>query len=72
MPHSVGTILVDGSVAGSWRAEVSGAKATLRIAVFEKIPAAAERELRDEASGLIRFVEPEASAYSVVREPHRS
>jgi len=71
VPHSVGTILVDGSVAGSWRAEASGGKAVLRTTVFEKIPAAAARELRDEAEGLIRFVEPEATSYSVLREPHR-
>jgi winged helix DNA-binding protein len=70
VPHSVGTILVDGSVAGSWRVEASSGKAVLRITVFEKIPAALERELREEAAGLIRFVEPGASAYSVVREPH--
>ena len=68
VPHSVGTILVDGSVAGSWRAEASGAKAVIRITIFEKIPAAVERELREEAAGLIRFVEPEASSYSVVRK----
>jgi hypothetical protein len=67
VPHSVGTILVDGSVAGSWRAGVSGGKAVLRCAVFERIPAAAERELRNEAAGLIRFVEPGASSYQVIR-----
>ena len=71
IPHSVGTILVDGSVAGSWRSEASGGKAVLRHTLFERIPAAAERELRQEAAGLIRFVEPEALSYSVVREPHR-
>ena len=67
IPHSVGTILVDGSVAGSWRAEAAGGKAVLRCTVFERIPAAAERQLREEAAGLIRFVEPDASSYSVVR-----
>ena len=68
-PHSVGTILVDGSVAGSWRAERSGGNAVLRYTPFERIPAAAERELREEAAGLIRFVEPEASSYELVRGP---
>jgi len=67
IPHSVGTILVDGSVAGSWRTERSGAKATLRYTPFERLPASATRELRDEAEGLVRFVEPEASSYAVVR-----
>lgn len=72
IPHSVGTILVDGAVAGSWRTEASSGKAVLRTTVFEKMPASAERELRYEASRLIRFVEPDASSYEIVREPHRS
>ena len=67
VPHSVGTILVDGSVAGSWRAEASRGKAVLRCAIFERIPPAADRELSAEAAGLIRFVEPEASSWEVIR-----
>ena len=66
VPHSVGTILVDGSVAGSWRVEASGGKAALRYTVFERIPATAQRDLREEAAALVRFVEPEASSYEVV------
>jgi hypothetical protein len=67
VPHSVGTILVDGAVAGSWRVEASGGRATLGYTIFEKIPAAAERDLREEAAGLIRFVEPGALSYQVIR-----
>lgn len=67
-PHSVGTILVDGAVVGSWRAERSGERATLVYTPFERLPAAAERELREEAAGLIRFVEPEAVSYAVTRK----
>jgi hypothetical protein len=67
VPQSIGTILVDGRVAASWRVERSGEKATLRYTVFERIPAAAERELRDEAAGLVRFVEPEAASHEVIR-----
>jgi len=67
MPHSVGTILVDGSVAGSWRAEASGGKAVLRYTVFERIPPTAARDLREEAAALVRFVEPDASSYAVTR-----
>lgn len=65
VPHSVGTILVDGAVAGSWRAEASAGKAVLRYTTFERIPAAAERELREEGASLIRFAEPEAASYAI-------
>ena len=68
VPQSIGTILVDGRVAASWRVERSGEKATLRYTAFERIPAAAERELKEEAGGLVRFVEPEAGSYQVVRQ----
>lgn len=67
-PHSVGTILVDGSVAGSWRAERSGDRATLVYFPFERLPSAAERELREEGAALLRFIEREATAYSVTRQ----
>jgi len=66
-PHSVGTFLVDGAVAGSWRAERSGDRATLLYSPFERLASAAERELRDEAAGLIRFVEPKATSFAVTR-----
>jgi hypothetical protein len=69
VPHSVGTILVDGAVAGTWRVEASGGKAVLRYTVFERIPTAAERDLREEAAALVGFVEPEASSHAVVRRP---
>ena len=68
VPHSVGTILVDGAVAGSWRVERSGEGAMLGFTIFEKIPAAAERELREEASALVRFVEPDATRFEVIRK----
>jgi hypothetical protein len=67
VPHSVGTILVDGAVAGSWRVEASGGKAVLRYTVFEPISTAVERELREEAAALVRFVEPGASSHEVIR-----
>jgi hypothetical protein len=64
-PHSVGTILVDGSVAGSWRVERSGDSAAFSYTPFERLSAATDRELRDEAAGLVRFAEPQASSYAV-------
>jgi hypothetical protein len=66
-PHSVGTFLVDGSVAGSWRTERSGDRATLIYTPFERLPAAADRELRDEAAGLVRFMESTSASYAVER-----
>jgi hypothetical protein len=57
VPHSVGTILVDGSVAGSWRAEASGARAVLSYAPFERmasghdVASGGQERLRDGARG---------------------
>ena len=67
VPQSIGTILVDGRVVASWRAERSGTRASLGYTLFERIPAATERELREEGAGLLRFVEPEACSFEVVR-----
>lgn len=68
IPHSVGTILVDGSVAGSWRAERSGERATLVYTPFERLPAAAVRELREEGAALIRFIDEDATTYAVIKQ----
>jgi Winged helix DNA-binding domain len=65
-PHSTPTFLVDGSVAGKWRVERSGKNATLRLEPFEALPAAAKRDLRDEAERLVRFHEPDAESHAVV------
>jgi hypothetical protein len=67
-PHSVNTFLVDGSVAGSWRAERSGDRATLVYTPFEWLASDAERELRDEAAALVRFIEPAAASYTVTKK----
>ncbi len=65
MPQSVPTFLVDGSVAGIWRVERSGGRATLHLEPFEPLPRRALRELREEGQGLIRLVEPDADSYIV-------
>jgi hypothetical protein len=54
-PQSVGTFLVDGRVAGAWRAEGS----RIRLDPFEPIPRSARRELEDEAAGLAGFHAPD-------------
>jgi DNA glycosylase AlkZ-like len=50
-PHSVGTFLVGGSVAGTWRYEGGG----VRLTKFERLDAAALRELRQESERLAAF-----------------
>jgi len=64
-PHSVGTFLVDGSVAGSWRTERSGNRANLSYTPFERLPAAADQEVRDEAGRLVRFIEADAASHPI-------
>jgi Winged helix DNA-binding domain len=51
-PHSVPTFLVDGQVAGTWKLEGD------RIVTqpFEPLPAAAEREVGEEAARLAAFM----------------
>ncbi len=64
-PHSTPTFLVDGAVAGKWKVERSGKKATLSLEPFEPLAAGAKRELREEAERLVHFVEPDAGSHSV-------
>jgi hypothetical protein len=51
-PHSVGTFLVDGRVAGTWRASED----SIDVEPFEALPRAARRELREETERLREFV----------------
>ena len=50
-PHSVGTFLVDGAVAGTWRY----ADGRVHTTPFERIPRTVQRELREEAERLAAF-----------------
>src|SRR5207245_4977121 len=63
-PHSLPTFLVDGAVAGAWRVETSARKATLVLEPFERLRRADRAQLRDEAEGLVRLVEPGATSYA--------
>jgi hypothetical protein len=51
MPQSIGTFLVDGQVAGTWR--VDGSRVT--TSPFEPLPRAALREVDREAAALGAF-----------------
>jgi hypothetical protein len=50
-PHSVGTFLVDGAVAGSWKPERGG----IVTNAFAALPRAAKREVEEEAERLADF-----------------
>jgi hypothetical protein len=65
MPQSVATFLVDGSVAGTWKLERAGSKATLRLEPFEPLPRGALADVRDEGERLVRFHEPDAASFAV-------
>jgi Winged helix DNA-binding domain len=52
-PHSVPTFLVDGAVAGTWRYEAG----RVQLEVFDDLPAAARRDLDDEAERLAAWHE---------------
>ena len=52
-PHSVGTFLVDGAVAGTWRYEAG----RVEITPFERLDRTVKRDLRDEADRLAAFHE---------------
>jgi hypothetical protein len=64
-PASVATFLVDGSVAGSWRVERAGEKATLRLEPFAPLPVRARRNLVDEGERLVRWFADDATTYAV-------
>ncbi|MEA2403708.1 MAG: hypothetical protein QOE08_355 [Thermoleophilaceae bacterium] len=57
------TFLVDGFVAGTWKAERKGKNATLVLEPFVKLKKAAMKELTAEAEALLRFLEPDAATF---------
>jgi hypothetical protein len=59
------TFLVDGFVAGTWKAERKGKAATLTIEPFKKLPRGVTGPLKDEAAALLAFMEPEATKANV-------
>jgi len=66
-PHSIGTFMVDGQVAGSWKVERASSKATMTYVPFERLPAAQDQNVRAEATGLVHFMEPDAASHAVRR-----
>jgi hypothetical protein len=60
------TFLVDGMVAGTWKLERKGKRATLRLEPFGRLGKADASELTAEAEGLLAFAEEDASTRDVV------
>ena len=59
------TFLADGMIAGTWTIERARKAATLELAPFSPLPARVAKRLRDEADGMLRFLEPEATTLDV-------
>jgi hypothetical protein len=66
-PQSFPSFLVDGAVAGRWRVERAGTKATLWIEPFEPLTRTARDALAEEGEQLARIVEADATSYAVRR-----
>ena len=59
------TFLVDGRVAGTWKSERKGKKATLALEPFVRLRKADAAALAREGEALLRFVEEDAASFEV-------
>ena len=59
------TFLVDGRVAGTWKSERKGKKATLALEPFARLRKADAAALAREGEALLRFVEEDAASFEV-------
>jgi Winged helix DNA-binding domain len=62
-PASLATFLVDGAVAGAWRIERSGDRATLVLMPFRRLDRPSRSDLEAEGLRLARAAEPDAVSY---------
>jgi hypothetical protein len=60
------TVLVDGFVAGVWSSDLARDEALLTVDLFESQSKSVRMALEAEGDALLRFVEPDASRYTVV------
>ena len=63
------TVLVDGSVAGTWRVERKKLTATLAITPFDPLSKSDAAALAAEGDALLRFLEEEATTFDVKQNP---
>ena len=66
----LGTVLVDGFVAGTWRLERKKKSAALAVSLFTAVSKRAGAEIESEGEKLVPFLEPDASESSVKEESH--
>ena len=59
------TVLVDGTVAGTWKLERTRAAAALTVSLFAPQPLAVRRAIEAEADSLLVFAEPDAQSRQV-------
>src|SRR5215218_6399262 len=63
------TFLVDGWIAGTWRAERKKQAATLVITPFAALPKSTAVALAEEGDALLRFLEDDATTFDVKQNP---
>ncbi len=61
----LGTVLLDGFVAGTWKAERSKQQAVLRVQPFTPLSPAMQAALAAEGERLLRFIEEQAASYQI-------
>lgn len=61
----IGSFLVDGFVAGTWKVEQKGKTAALVLSPFAKLSKRALGEVKDEGAGMLAFIEPDAKEHTV-------
>ncbi|MFI5528751.1 winged helix DNA-binding domain-containing protein [Kitasatospora sp. NPDC051853] len=60
-----GAVLVDGTVAATWRIEAGQEGAVLTVRPFRRLTAGEEHDLEEEGAALARFLEPGAARHQV-------
>ena len=61
----VGSVLVDGMAAGTWRVEDVSARSTIQVAVRDPMTPSQQAEAAGEAAGLVAFLRPKATTHGV-------
>lgn len=62
----LGTFLVDGFVAGTWKVTRVRKAATLTVTPFASLAAAVQTELAEEGEALVHFLEPDAAQFDLL------